>query len=71
MEVRNYLGFLIMGLINNFFYVVINSSNQRLCAQFHEENFVGVILWCNIMFGLVARSKKANHSFTRSISHFS
>ena len=63
MDVRNYLGFLIMGLINNFFCITVNSSNQSLCAHFHKENFVGVIVWCSITFGIVARSKQI-HTLT-------
>lgn len=55
--IRNWVGFLFLGLINNLFYVLVNSSSQRLCADFHKENWIGAILWCNIAFGLVARSK--------------
>lgn len=67
--VRNWVGFLFLGLINNLFYVLINSSSQRLCADFHKENWIGAILWCNIAFGLVARSKPfktTTHVFIRS-----
>lgn len=35
--------------------MLVNSAGQRLCAQFHAENWIGAILWCNISFGLVAR----------------
>lgn len=53
--VRNWLGLLVLGTLNNFFYVLVNSAGQRLCRSFHQENWIGAVLWCNISFGLIAR----------------
>jgi len=53
--IRDWLGLLIFGAINNYFYVLVNSAAQSMCTEFHAESWIGAILWCNIAFGLVAR----------------
>jgi battenin len=53
--VRNWVGLFILGLINNLFYVVVNTAGQSLCSEFHREKWVGAILWCNISFGILAK----------------
>lgn len=52
---RNALAFFFLGIINNFAYVVVNSAAKSLATEFGKENLLGLILWCNIAFGIVAR----------------
>eukprot|EP01111_Echinosteliopsis_oligospora_P010879 TRINITY_DN3463_c0_g1_i2.p1 TRINITY_DN3463_c0_g1~~TRINITY_DN3463_c0_g1_i2.p1 ORF type:complete len:423 (+),score=87.72 TRINITY_DN3463_c0_g1_i2:71-1339(+) len=53
---RNSSAFFVLGLINNFGYVIVNSAGQALCDLFNRSNDIGWILWFNIAFGIVARS---------------
>ncbi|KAL7720917.1 Battenin [Entamoeba marina] len=52
---RNYLGFFIVGTINNINYVVVNSAAKRLCSLFDADEYNPLILWCNVFAGLVLR----------------
>ncbi|KNC49319.1 uncharacterized protein AMSG_05316 [Thecamonas trahens ATCC 50062] len=48
---RNWIGFFIMGTINNFAYVAVNSKSKDLAKQFHKESAIGAILWANVATG--------------------
>jgi len=52
---RNLITFWFLGVINNFSYVVVNSAAKSLADGFGQSNMIGLILWCNIAFGIVAR----------------
>eukprot|EP01113_Clastostelium_recurvatum_P040021 TRINITY_DN6178_c0_g1_i4.p1 TRINITY_DN6178_c0_g1~~TRINITY_DN6178_c0_g1_i4.p1 ORF type:complete len:443 (-),score=104.66 TRINITY_DN6178_c0_g1_i4:40-1341(-) len=52
---RNWIAFWILGTINNFSYVVVNSAAQSLAQSFDASDLLGLILWANIAFGFFAR----------------
>ena len=52
---RDWIGLLVFGAINNYFYVLVNGAAQSLCTEFEHEKLIGAVLWCNIAFGLVVR----------------
>ncbi|KAL6061670.1 Batten's disease protein Cln3 [Balamuthia mandrillaris] len=52
---RNWIGFFLLGTINNLSYVVVGSAAQSISESFHKENLIGLIGWANICFGFVAR----------------
>lgn len=52
---RNFITFWFLGMINNFSYVVVNSAAKSLADGFGQSRLIGLILWCNIAFGIVAR----------------
>lgn len=52
---RNFITFWFLGVINNFSYVVVNSAAKSLADGFGQSRLIGLILWCNIAFGIVAR----------------
>ncbi|ELP92103.1 protein btn-1 precursor, putative [Entamoeba invadens IP1] len=52
---RNYLGFFIIGTINNINFVVVNSSASSLCSFFHADALNPLVLWCNTFAGLILR----------------
>jgi battenin len=55
---RNFTTFWFLGVINNFGYVVVNSAAggpDGLAAGFGQSKLIGLILWCNIALGIVAR----------------
>jgi len=52
---RNLITFWFLGVINNFPYVVVNSAAKSLVDGFGQSRLIGLILWCNIAFGVVAR----------------
>jgi hypothetical protein len=52
---RNVTTFWFLGVINNLAYVVVNSAAKSLADGFGQSRMIGLILWCNIAFGIVAR----------------
>lgn len=50
--IRNWIGFFILGTINNLSYVIVNSSALVLAASFGKSNLVAVIPWANVAFNL-------------------
>ena len=46
--VRNWIGFFILGTINNLSYVIVNSSALILATSFGVPNLVAVVPWANI-----------------------
>ena len=52
---RNFMTFWFLGVINNLAYVVVNSAAKSLADGFGQSSMIGLILWCNIAFGIVAR----------------
>ena len=56
---RNWIGFFILGTINNLAYVIVNSSAQSLTDSFDSQkvsNLFGLIPAANVTAGLFARS---------------
>lgn len=54
--IRNWVGFFILGTINNLPYVIVNSSAKVLVTSFGEANLVGVIPWANVSLNLFAKA---------------
>ncbi|EKE42796.1 BTN1 protein, putative [Entamoeba nuttalli P19] len=52
---RNYIGFFIIGTINNINFVVVNSAASSLCSFFKADKWNPLILWCNVFAGLILR----------------
>ncbi|KAI6660912.1 Battenin-like [Oopsacas minuta] len=53
--IRNWIGFFILGSINNLSYVIVNSSALVLAASFGKSNLVAVIPWANVGFNLIIK----------------
>lgn len=51
----NWIGFFILGCINNLAYVVINSAAQSLAISFDARNLVGLVPWANVAVGFLFR----------------
>lgn len=50
---KDYVGFFILGTINNLAYVVVLSAAKTLAE--HNKNLFGLIPWANVFFGFVFR----------------
>ena len=53
--IRNWIGFFILGTINNLSYVIVNSSALVLAASFGKANLVAVIPWANVGFNFLIK----------------
>ena len=53
--IRNWIGFFILGAINNLSYVIVNSSALVLAASFNKSNLIAVIPWANVGFNLLIK----------------
>jgi len=53
---RNWIGFFILGTINNLAYVIVLSAAKSLADYFNASNLIGFIPWANVGFGFVARA---------------
>ena len=53
--IRNWIGFFILGTINNLSYVIVNSSALVLAASYNKSNLVAVIPWANVGFNLIIK----------------
>ena len=65
--IRNWIGFFILGTINNLSYVIVNSSALVLAASYNKSNLVAVIPWANVGFNLLI--KGINTFFLIKIPH--
>ncbi|XP_019853585.1 PREDICTED: battenin-like [Amphimedon queenslandica] len=52
---RNWIGFFILGTINNLPYVVVNSSAKVLSTSFGQANLVTLVMFSNVALGFVAK----------------
>jgi len=62
-----YLVLLVLGLFNNFGYVLINSSAQQLAQNFHKESFMPFFTTSLTFLGIV--TSFVNSSFLLKIAH--
>ena len=53
---RNWIGFFILGTINNLFYVIVNSSALVLASSFGVPNLVAVVPFANGGLGFFAKT---------------
>ena len=53
---RNWIGFCILGTINNLGYVVIISAAKSLSEYFNEQSLLGLIPWANVALGFAFRA---------------
>ena len=52
---RNWVSFWMLGLLNNFAYVVVLCGAAALADSFGEDKLAGVVPWANVAMGMVAR----------------
>ena len=52
---RNWFGFWLLGLFNNFSYVVILAGARSLCCSFGRLQFLGAIQWALVGIGIFVR----------------
>ncbi|KAL0220845.1 hypothetical protein RCL1_000699 [Eukaryota sp. TZLM3-RCL] len=52
---RTLIGFLICGLINSLPYSLVLSAAKNLAQHFHHEDFIGLILFCNVGSAIFVR----------------
>jgi len=56
---KTWLAFWILGTINNFSYVVVNSAAKSLADSFNQSDLIGVIQWANVGFGVMFKALNA------------
>ena len=52
---RNTLGFIAMGLINNFHYCLVLSAADSIADGYHLKQWVAMIAWANVFFGFFVK----------------
>ena len=52
---RHWICFCILGVINNFHFVIVLSSAYSLALSFNALHLIGVISWATVMLGMAAR----------------
>ena len=52
---RHWICFCILGIINNFHFVIVLSSAYSLALSFNALNLIGVISWATVILGMAAR----------------
>ncbi|KAK2946298.1 putative Cln3 protein [Blattamonas nauphoetae] len=51
----NWVGFFLIGLLNNMSYVVVNSFSKKLMGHFGKEELTSVCVWLNTGLGIFVR----------------
>ena len=52
---RHWICFCILGIINNFHFVIVLSSAYSLALSFNALNLIGIISWATVILGMAAR----------------
>ncbi|KAL5007642.1 hypothetical protein ScPMuIL_016448 [Solemya velum] len=56
MDYRNWIGFFILGTINNLPYVIVTSAASTIADSFDKRNLVGLVLAANVGLSAVAKA---------------
>ena len=58
---KYFLGFFIIGILNNNAYVLVQSASDDLARHFHQSSFMGLFLFGMILFGAISRYIYGRH----------
>lgn len=55
-DIRNWIGFFLLGSINNLPYVIVTSAAKTIADSFDESNNVGVVFFANVALSVLVKS---------------
>ena len=65
---RHWLCFYVLGIINNFHFVVVLSSAYSLASSFDALSYIGVVQWATVILGIAAKAVNAVYLLQSSYS---
>ncbi|XP_071120015.1 battenin-like [Mytilus edulis] len=55
-DLRNWIGFFLLGSINNLPYVIVTSAANTIADSFDQRNNVGVVFFANVALSVIVKS---------------
>ena len=55
----NWLGFFVLGSVNNLPYVIVGSAASKIADHFCDARYIGAVTWANVGFGFLAKGLNA------------
>ena len=52
---RLWLGFFVLGSVNNLPYVIVGSAASNIADHFCDARWIGAVTWANVAFGFLAK----------------
>lgn len=55
----SWLGFCVLGTVNNLTYVIVGSAAKSIAEHYCAVNLIGAVTWANVAFGFLAKGLNA------------